>query len=146
MAKKKITKPRQKTTKKKKSAPVKPKTKIAKPTRQALKKKTAPKRKVPRSRSRIIDADAQISPVPKRGMGALSGGQSGDTQGISGIEDAGSESVEELLEEGQTFEAEAVQGVEDAPDADQGEVHTRQVPEDDVPEEYRDASGVDTDR
>lgn len=48
-----------------------------------------------------------------------------------------SESVEELLEEGQAFEAEAVDGVENAPDADQGEVRTRQLPEDDVPEEYR---------
>jgi hypothetical protein len=47
-----------------------------------------------------------------------------------------SESVEELLEEGQTFEAEAVRGVENAKDPDQGEVRTRQFPEDDVPTEY----------
>jgi hypothetical protein len=44
--------------------------------------------------------------------------------------------VEELLEEGQAFEAEAIGGVEDAPDPDVAEVHTRQVPEDDVPGEY----------
>ena len=49
---------------------------------------------------------------------------------------ADSESVGELLEEGQTLEAEAVQAIEDAPDADEGEVRTREVPEDDVPEEY----------
>jgi len=62
----------------------------------------------------------------------------GDLQGIS-LEDRGdSESVGELLEEGQTLEAEAVQAIEEAPDADQGEVRTREVPEDDVPEEYRD--------
>lgn len=48
-----------------------------------------------------------------------------------------SESVEELLEEGQSFEAEVVDGVEKALDPDQGEVRTRQLPEDDVPEEYR---------
>ena len=48
-----------------------------------------------------------------------------------------SESVEELMEEGQYMEAEAVSGVENAPDADQGEVRTRQFPEDDVPEEYQ---------
>jgi hypothetical protein len=30
-----------------------------------------------------------------------------------------------------------VAGVENAPDPDQGEVRTRQFPEDDVPEEYR---------
>jgi hypothetical protein len=45
--------------------------------------------------------------------------------------------VEELLEEGQTYEAEVVDGVENARDADQSEVKTREVPEDDVPEEYR---------
>jgi hypothetical protein len=46
--------------------------------------------------------------------------------------------VEELVEEGQAREAAAISGVEDAPDADQGEVRTREVPEDDVPEEYKD--------
>ena len=51
---------------------------------------------------------------------------------------ANSESVEELLEEGNAFEAEAVQGVETAPDADQGEVKTKEVPENDVPQEYLD--------
>jgi hypothetical protein len=45
--------------------------------------------------------------------------------------------VEELLEEGQSFEAGVLEGVENAPDADQAEVHTREVLEDDVPEEYR---------
>ena len=62
----------------------------------------------------------------------------GDLQGISLEDRADSESVGELLEEGQTLEAEAVQAIEEAPDADQGEVRTREVPEDDVPEEYRD--------
>ncbi len=71
-------------------------------------------------------------------MGQGSGGQSGDTQGLSDVAEAGSESVEELLEEGQSFEAEAVGGVENAPDPDVAEVHTRQVPEDDVPSEYLD--------
>ena len=52
--------------------------------------------------------------------------------------EADSESVEELVEEGQFFEADAISGVEDAPDADEGEVHTKQVPEDDVPPEYLD--------
>ena len=51
---------------------------------------------------------------------------------------ANSESVEELLEEGNASEAEAVQGVESALDADQGEVQTHEVPEDDVPQEYLD--------
>ena len=65
-----------------------------------------------------------------------SAGQSGDTQGLPNVAEAGSESVAELIEEGQFFEAEAIGGVEDAPDPDVSEVHTRQVPEDDVPSEY----------
>jgi hypothetical protein len=65
-----------------------------------------------------------------------SAGQSGDTQQISNLSDADSETVEELLEEGNTFEAGVVQGVEDAEDADVSEVTTREVLEDDVPEEY----------
>jgi hypothetical protein len=51
---------------------------------------------------------------------------------------ADSESVAELTEEGQFFEAEAVSGVEDAQGADEAEVTTREVSQDDVPPEYRD--------
>ena len=64
--------------------------------------------------------------------------QIGDLQGISLEDRADSESVGELLEEGQTLEAEAVKGIEDALDADQGEVRTHEVPEHDVPGEYLD--------
>src|SRR6267142_3630643 len=67
-----------------------------------------------------------------------SGEQSGDLQGLSNVEGADSESVQELLEEGNAFEAEVVKGVEDAEDADEGEVRTHEVPQDDVPGEYRD--------
>jgi len=70
--------------------------------------------------------------------GPDSAGQSGDLQQISGAAGADSESVTELLEEGNTFEAEAVEGVQSAKDADVSEVTTRQVPEDDVPQEYLD--------
>jgi hypothetical protein len=72
----------------------------------------------------------------EQGNPADSAGQSGDTQGLSDVAEAGSESVVELVEEGQYFEAGAIDGVEDALDADVAEVHTRQVPEDDVPSEY----------
>ncbi len=72
----------------------------------------------------------------EQGRPADSAGQSGDTQGLSDVAEAGSESVAELIEEGQSFEAEAIGGVEDAPDPDQAEVYTKQVPEDDVPSEY----------
>jgi hypothetical protein len=67
-----------------------------------------------------------------------SAGQSGDTQGLPDVAEAGSESVAELIEEGQFYEAEVIGGVQDAPDPDVSEVHTRQVPEDDVPSEYLD--------
>jgi len=74
----------------------------------------------------------------ERGLGAEYGGQAGDTDGLSREELSGPESVEELVEEGQAFEAGIISGVEDAPNADQGEIRTRQVPEDDVPQEYLD--------
>ncbi len=69
-------------------------------------------------------------------MGPGSAGQSGDNQGLSDIAESGPESVEELVDEGQAFEADAISGVENAPDADVSEVHTTQVKEDDVPSEY----------
>jgi hypothetical protein len=71
-----------------------------------------------------------------KGVGPGSAGQSGDTQGLPDVAEAGSESVEELVEEGQSFEAGVIAGVEDAPDPDVAEVHTKEVPEDDVPSEY----------
>jgi hypothetical protein len=80
----------------------------------------------------------EIVPAAKEGLGPNSAGQSGDTQGLSDLEEADSESVEELLEEGQAFEAEVISGIQNAPDPDVSEVHTRQVPEDDVPTEYDD--------
>jgi hypothetical protein len=101
--------------------------------KSAGKKKSAAK-KVMRRRAEIINP---VTPTGRRGLGPESGGQSGDTQGLSRRSYDDSESVEELMEEGQYMEAEAVSGVENAPDADQGEVRTRQFPEDDVPEEYQ---------
>jgi hypothetical protein len=65
-----------------------------------------------------------------------SGAQTGDLQGVSRIQQADSESVEELVEEGNPFEAGAVAGVEEADNSDEREVHPREVAEDDVPEEY----------
>jgi hypothetical protein len=59
-------------------------------------------------------------------------------QGISNLERADSESVDELLEEGNAFEADVVSGVQSADDHEGQEVHTHEVPEDDVPGEYLD--------
>jgi hypothetical protein len=66
------------------------------------------------------------------------GGQSGDLQGLTNIEGADSESVAELIEEGNAFEADAVTGVEHAGDTEEKEVRTHEVPQDDVPGEYLD--------
>ena len=104
--------------------------------RKAPKRKT---RRVPGARRVRGRADSRVNLASTmRGLGPESGGQSGDTEGLSRTELADSESVEELLEEGQAFEAGIISGVENAPDADKGGVRTRQVPEDDVPQEYLD--------
>jgi hypothetical protein len=70
--------------------------------------------------------------------GAVSARQSADFEGLSRVEQADSESVDELVEEGNVFEAGAVAGVEEADDEDTREVHTHEVSEDDVPGEYLD--------
>jgi hypothetical protein len=75
---------------------------------------------------------------PREGPRTLSGGQSGDLQGLSNLEGADSESVDELLEEGNAFEADVVAGVEHAGDTEEKEVRTHEVPEDDVLDEYLD--------
>jgi hypothetical protein len=126
---------------KKKAAPrtkakVKVKAKKASARPKLAVKKAAAKKPV-RKRARGRADSGELVDYQRKGLGAISGGQSGDTQGISARVGADSESVAELLEEGQTLEAEAVAGVENAPDPDQGEVRTHQFPEVDVPEEYR---------
>jgi len=118
------------------------KAKKAAPKKKAAKKKparnTAPGKVRSRGRARgKAEATSPVEFEPK-GLGARSGGQSGDLQGLSNRGESDSESVDELLEEGNAFEAEAVKGVEDADEADEQEVRTHEVPEDDVPEEYED--------
>jgi len=132
-AAKKAASARKKTTRK--AAPKKrtAKKSLATKKKSSAKQKPATK-KATRRRAEVINP---ITPSGRRGLGPESGGQSGDTQGLSRRSYDDSESVEELMEEGQYMEAEAVSGVENAPDADQGEVRTRQFPEDDVPDEYQ---------
>src|SRR5271155_2604945 len=135
MAKKKPAR-KKKSTKK----PARPKKKII------LKKKLAPKKAAPKKKPvrrkkksaprRPAEVSNPIISPSRRGLGPGAGGQSGDNQGLSRKESADSESVEELSEEGQEYEAEVISGVENARDPDQGEVRTREVPEDDVPSEY----------
>jgi hypothetical protein len=129
---------RKKTARKKKPAKkAAPKKKLALKTRKkSPARKKRPRRKTPARRPAEISNP--LSAQSNRGLGPDSGGQSGDVQGLSRSELVDSESVEELAEEGQDYEAGIVSGVQNAPDADQGEVKTREVPEDDVPEEYLD--------
>lgn len=124
---------RKKTSKKPAAKKLAARKKTSSKKKSPAKKKSAA-RKATRRRAEVINP---VTPTGRRGLGAASGGQSGDTQGLSRRSYDDSESVEELLEEGQYAEAEAVSGVENAPDADQGEVRTTQFPEDDVPEEYQ---------
>jgi hypothetical protein len=137
----KKTKPKKskpKKTKSRKSSLSKTHSKMRLAAKGKARKKKAPAKPKPRRRNPRGRADeADLTAYEQRGLGARSGGQSGDTQGLSANPALDSESVEELLEEGQSFEAEVLSGVENAPDPDQSEVRTREVPEDDVPEEYR---------
>ena len=66
--------------------------------------------------------------------GTVSGRQAGDLEGLFRTEHADSESVDQLVKEGNVFEAGAVAGVEEADDQDTREVPTHEVPEGDVPD------------
>jgi len=105
--------------------------------KSAAKRRTAPKKRAGRSRQAAMGSqNVDTVQMKPRAMRARAGAGGGDFGGVSTVESVDSESADELLEEGQAFEAGIVSGVEDAPDADQGPVKTREVPEDDVPEEY----------
>ena len=61
-----------------------------------------------------------------RQVGDDSAGQSGDLQQLSTVEEANEESVEELADSDQAFEASVVEGVEDAGDHPERPVHTHE--------------------
>jgi hypothetical protein len=104
--------------------------------RKSASRKSRTKRKG-RARGRAVESS--VFPIRPRGTSPGAGGQSGDIQGLSGRADADSESIEELVEEGQAFEAGLIEGVEDSSDPDEAEVKTKEVLEDDVPSEYDDS-------
>jgi hypothetical protein len=124
-------------------------------TRKVRSAKRSPKKEAARNpvvkkkmaaKSRKTAVRAKKKPARKGRQGATfeqprldsrSGALTGDLQGLRDRESADSESVDELLEEGNAFEAGVVTGVEEAEDEPEREVHTHEVPEDDVPEEYR---------
>ena|ERR1700722_18018174 len=148
-----------KTAKKKKKAPAKPKKSVlkkpvarkiaaakAKPVKAARPKaktgnaKAAKKIAKPANRPRLTQTrrDRDI-PLDSLDLSPdVSGLESGDLEGLSNTESADSESVDELLEEGNAFEAGVVWGIEDSRNREGQEVRTREVPEDDVPQEYLD--------
>jgi len=101
--------------------------------KKAMARKTVPKKGV-RAEGQSVDTVA----FPLDGQESRPGRQSGDLQGLSSVEGADSESVGELIEEGNAFEANVVAGVEDAGNANEKEVRTHEVPEDDVAGEYLD--------
>ena len=138
--------PKKKTKKKhaklKKTAASKRKPVKKKAGKKLAKKKAAPKKKLALKKAAVKTKGigkkteaAKPANVFKPSRPAV---QSGDLQGLSNAETVDSESVGELVEEGNAFEADIVAGVEDAGRHDEREVHTHEVPEDDVPEEYLD--------
>jgi len=115
---------------------------VKKQSARKKKKSTAKRSARPSQRSRptanrIYTHKEGVTLEPER-AGLRAGGQSGDLQSLPDVEGPDSESVDELLEEGNAFEAGAVAGVAHAGDEEEREVHTHEVPEDDVPEEYLD--------
>src|SRR5262249_17012508 len=139
-ARKKTRSTTRKPARKKQSARKQLSKKKAPPKKAATKRQAASGRKTTATQAASA-AGGQVrrgTPVPPRafsrqGLGAGAAGQSGDLQGLSRREDADSESVEELLEEGNALEAGVIAGVEEADEAEEKEVHTHEVPEDDVP-------------
>ena len=122
------------------------------PKKKAPKKKTSSKKRSAKTKANTKSSTvssgrkqrtSELSKSPQvgfkfRGLRSQRSSQSGDSQGLSRRHGADSESVEELIGEGNTFEADVVSGVEDAGEHEGEEVHTHEVPEDDVPGEYLD--------
>src|ERR1017187_7875202 len=101
------------------------------------KKRGTPKKKLAKKKPTLKKAAVKTKALGKKTTGAKTPAalrtrvrrksQSVDTEGLA-----------ELIEEGNAFEADAVTGVEHPGDTDEKEVHTHEVPQDDVPGEYLD--------
>jgi hypothetical protein len=114
------------------------KAKTAAKVKTVAKGRTAPRRGSADSDTDIRgNQDVETVRLKQKSRVARAGTGAGDLQGISTVEDVDSESADELLEEGQSFEAGIVSGVERAGN-EEGEVVTHEVLEDDVPLEYDD--------
>jgi len=108
------------------------------PKQKAARKPAARRRPARQTQVVVGSQSVETVQLKRRARAAAAGESGGDFGGVSVVEGADSESPDELLEEGQTFEAGIVSGVENAPDPDQGEVRTHEVTQDDAPEEYDD--------
>jgi hypothetical protein len=104
--------------------------------------------KIPRNKARESTSGSQSSSLDPRRKGLIQpderssetvkGRLSGDVQNLSQDELSDSESVEELVEEGQDFEGELIEGIENAPPADQGDIRTHGSAKPDVePPDYK---------
>src|SRR5690348_5148001 len=93
--------------------------------------------KGPKMQGRPLRASPRLPIGPQEnGSGLEATRQARDIRRIATMERANSESVEQLAEEGQPFEAVVLAGVEEADDSDEREVSTHEVLADDVPSEY----------
>ena len=136
--------PKKKAKTKPKKAASKPKRAAAKPKKAAPKKTAKPKMASRRRKKNELGSDRALRSsltddvrlAPRRDEGSLRAGQSGDLQGLSDVEDANSESVDELIEDGQSFEAEVVEGVEDVEDEKGVPSRGRFETEGEPPEDY----------
>jgi hypothetical protein len=145
-------KTKKKHTKLKKTALKKTAASKRKPVKKKVTKKLAKKKAAPKKKPALKKAAVKTKAIGRKGVRKTEGAkpanaftkpsrsevQSGDLQGLSNAETVDSESVGELVEEGNAFEADVVAGVEDAGRHDEREVRTHEVPEDDVPGEYLD--------
>jgi hypothetical protein len=123
--------------------------------RKSVKRKIPVNRKrrsTPRSAVASVSSGSEASTLDPKGRliveteeealpGVHKGDMSGDLQGLSTLELDDSESVSELIEEGQDLEAELIEGVEDAPDADEGDVRVHKAPQKGVPD-YKDRNRI----
>lgn len=122
----------------KSKANAKAKAKVAAPQALPVKSKNAPKKTPPSPPASVARGSQEVETVRLKPKSRVARAGAGDLQGISTVEDVDSESADELLEEGQAFEAGIVSGVERAGNAEGSEVVTQEVLEDDVPKEYDD--------
>jgi N utilization substance protein A len=99
---------------------------------------------LPGSEGTPLPEDAELEGGDEAPEGPDSGGQAGDDIGLSDEPEATDESVEELVEEGQYFEAEVVDGIENVPPADEAEVTTHERPMvqgEEIPDEEESGKG-----